>query len=503
MYVRQYFRHKFLFILFAILFLGFAGGVFFVELDDIVKVDVAQATLFNPENGTGDSVRGFAWSPNFGWISFNSSDCDLDGNGSFGDDGAPAGCPSASVEFHDYGVNIETGTGIFDGFAWSANLGWIYFGPDANLGIYGNALQADAPEVPFQWATYNYDDNSVVGWAKALSLGDNGWIKFDGIWQSVSIDFASGNFSGYAWNGNDSGESIGWISFNCEDMANTCSGGSNPGVPCPNGNECIGGTCRSTCDLSSYAVNGVVNRPPDATELEAPYLTNQELCEMGARNAILKWEFHDTDYGAYETAYQVIFDDDDDPDNPIFESPKCDLNSNHVDCLVSPGVDQYPIHDVADLDYGGHYYWWVKVWDDYDVESDWISSTDWGADFVVPGHELPQASVDDYRPTMPSAGEEIYFTGSSAVYKYSSPGLSVPCTNDEINCWWYWSIIPSYYASINDPATTSPVIIMDNSEQQFFVTLSVTDQDGFSCTSSPIIFNPNIDLPTWIEVKNK
>jgi hypothetical protein len=157
----------------------------------------------------------------------------------------------------------------------------------------------------------------------------------------------------------------------------------------------------------------------------------------------------------------------------------------------------------VDLDYGEHYYWWVKVWDSYDMASDLATSTNWGADFIVPGHELPDASVDSYKPTMPSAGEEIYFEGSSAVYQYSAPGSPIPCTNDGINCSWYWSIVPSYYSSVNDPATTSPIMIMDNSEQQFFVTLNVTDQDGFSCTSSPIIFNPNIDLPTWIEVKNK
>jgi len=56
--------------------------------------------------------------------------------------------------------------------------------------------------------------------------------------------------SGYAWSAN-----IGWVSFDCANSPKTCSNGTNPGVPCPNGNECLGGgTCVDTCTLSPYKV---------------------------------------------------------------------------------------------------------------------------------------------------------------------------------------------------------------------------------------------------------
>lgn len=505
MYLRKYFRRKALIIFCLIVFLGFGGGALITGIKNFQKLDSVQATFFNAATGTGDNCRGFAWSPNFGWISFNSSDCDLNGNGQFDDAGAPDGCPDSSVLFHDYGVNIGTGTGIFSGFAWSQNLGWIYFGPDTIMSEFGSVSQADAPEDPKQWATYDFATGQVNGWAKALSLGDNGWIKLNGSWANgVRIDSNTFDFSGFAWNGNDTGLGVGWISFNCLDMPNSCNGGSNPGTLCPVGTECLGGgTCVSTCSLTNYKVTGVTNQPPQAKNLEAPYLSNDKLCDLGARSAVLKWEFDDADTGSSESAYQIIFDDDSNPDNPLLETPKCDFSSNSVDCLVSPGVGQYPIHDTfVELEFGKHYYWWVKTWDNIDSSSEWTASTDWSADFVVPGHEYPDAEITNFRPDKPNAGENMFFEGASSIYEFSNPGLSVPCENDGEKCFWNWSVDPNYYYSINDPAATSPEITLENSDLEYNVVLTVTDKDGFKCSDSEKI-NPNFTLPKWVEVKGE
>jgi hypothetical protein len=171
--------------------------------------------------GTGENVSGFAWSENIGWISFNSTDCDQSaGNYT----GTPAGCPSGTQVF-DYGVNIDTATGNFSGFAWSEYAGWISF----NRSDAGNP-----PSQPYQSGTYiarhNSGNGEVDGWAKVLILGDDGWIKLrkfssDGG-PSYGLSINSGNFSGWAWNGNAvAGTGIGWISFNCADTgAGGCTG---------------------------------------------------------------------------------------------------------------------------------------------------------------------------------------------------------------------------------------------------------------------------------------
>lgn len=506
MYLRKHFRRKALLIFCSIVTLGLVGGIFVTGINLFKERYSVQATFFNVATGTGDNCGGFAWSPNFGWISFNSSDCDLDGNGQFDDAGAPAGCPDASATFHDYGVNIETGTGIFSGFAWSQNLGWIYFGPDTNLSGFGDVLQADAPEDPKQWATYDFNTGQVSGWAKALSLGNNGWIRFDGTWANdVSIDSDTSDFSGFAWNGNDVGAGIGWISFNCLDMPNTCSGGSNPGTTCTTNSNCLaGGTCVPTCSLTNYKVTGVTNQEPEAKNLEAPYLSNDELCTLGVRSAILRWEFDDADTGSFESAYQIIFDDDDDPSDPLLATPKCTFNSTHVDCLVAPGVDQYPIHEsgIISLEFGKHYYWWVKVWDNMDTSSDWVASTDgWGADFIVPGHEYPDVSIDDYWPDNPSVGESVFFEASSAIYEYGNPSLSVPCENDGLNCSWEWSVSPDTHATVSNANGVEPEVVFDSSAVDvYYVTLKVTDKDGFYCTDAEEL-KAKYKLPKWIEVK--
>ena len=51
-------------------------------------------------------LSGWAWSENYGWISFSSS---------------------TDNSSYDYGVTVSTSTGEFNGYAWSENIGWISF----------------------------------------------------------------------------------------------------------------------------------------------------------------------------------------------------------------------------------------------------------------------------------------------------------------------------------------------------------------------------------------
>lgn len=59
--------------------------------------------VYSDNNGV---LHGFAWSDNFGWLSFNSGDV------------------SSSIS---YSVSISSTTGDFMGWAWSENIGWVSF----------------------------------------------------------------------------------------------------------------------------------------------------------------------------------------------------------------------------------------------------------------------------------------------------------------------------------------------------------------------------------------
>ncbi|MCK4554906.1 fibronectin type III domain-containing protein [Candidatus Parcubacteria bacterium] len=225
-------------IIFIIGFAIFAASAGFFIFKFNKNIDIVRA-------GTGENVSGFAWNSNIGWISFNTIDCDTNENDLYdaGDTG-PAGCPAVGTPFFNYGVNINPTTGNFSGYAWSNNVGWISF-VETDLSDYAFSAHCDDPATCDETgdnctACYNSTDNNVYGWAKILSLGDEGWIKmgdsiirdtafpisfpvsFPIIFGSsfsygVSIDAITNDFSGWAWNGNGTGAGIGWVNFNCAD----------------------------------------------------------------------------------------------------------------------------------------------------------------------------------------------------------------------------------------------------------------------------------------------
>jgi len=143
------------------------------------------------QSGASHNVRGWAWSENIGWISFNN----IGGGGAI-----------------DYGVNIDA-AGNFSGYAWSENIGWISFNQSDLTGC---------PQSPCS-ATLNIETGAVSGWARALANSSawDGWIGLNGTNYGLTVSKTTGEFSGWAW-GSDV---VGWISFNCNNSGkpNTCS----------------------------------------------------------------------------------------------------------------------------------------------------------------------------------------------------------------------------------------------------------------------------------------
>ncbi len=153
---------------------------------------------------TTENITGFAWSSTIGWIQFDT------------------GVASP--------VTVTTATGNWGGYAWSSNIGWVSF----------NA--ADTAYCGAQ-ANVNISTGAVTGWGRALSAagheaeGWNGCLELSGTNHAspdasgnggVTMDTATGAFTGYAWGG----EVVGWVQFNTGGAGGVaCSNACRPSVP--------------------------------------------------------------------------------------------------------------------------------------------------------------------------------------------------------------------------------------------------------------------------------
>lgn len=191
-----------------------------------VNKDVAQADVI-----VDGELRGWAWSSNIGWLSFNSKDT-----------GAGGGA--------EYSVKFVTGRAL-SGYAWSSNIGWIKFNPDftgpADMGDnFGAKLMAD---------------RTIKGWVRACSVfvsGCDGALKPDyqrGGWDGwvkmidVKYDSDSNGYKDFAWGGLN----IGWLSFGIHKTAPVCPSPLINGNCCPDWQTCggpDGSTKKVTCDVA-------------------------------------------------------------------------------------------------------------------------------------------------------------------------------------------------------------------------------------------------------------
>lgn len=171
---KKFFTHRNFILFFASLVLVFVLG----NLNSVEKSTKVSA-------GSQHNLSGYAWSDNIGWLSFN---CTNDGGSC-----AP-----------DYGVNVDTSTGVFSGYAWSDNIGWVSF---------NSADMTGCPSSPCA-PTIDTTTGVVTGWAKVLSAGGgwDGWIKLSGTSNDDSTygaSFLGANASGYSWGD----VVVGWLSW--------------------------------------------------------------------------------------------------------------------------------------------------------------------------------------------------------------------------------------------------------------------------------------------------
>ncbi len=297
----------------------------------------------------------------------------------------------------------------------------------------------------------------------------------------VTFNSGTSEFSGWAWNANDNGAGMGWLSFNC----------SND----------------SSCANSNYKVKlSGINSVPTAISLSAPNWNYANASQYGALKAYLNWTYNNANPGAAESAYQLIISTTNNPDSPVFDTGKCtDYNTPSANCKIGippTGVHNFPLDSsITGFTYNTPYYWWVSVWDNSDTQStltQYNVSPDTDNDdgnaltFTTYKHEFPAARFT-WAPLNPHKAEETKFVDMSKIYFTGAPTTPVNCTS--ANCTWLWTKPAD--ATINNSATSTPTIVFTTGGT---VTLKVTDNDGYWSASSTLI-NIGLGLPTWKEVK--
>ncbi|MFA4871793.1 MAG: hypothetical protein WC610_01915 [Patescibacteria group bacterium] len=109
-------------------------------------------------------LAGWFYSDTYGWISLNSDNLNSDNC-------QLPGCIESPV---DYAVVLKPDNSI-SGYGWSSDVGWVCFG-NGN----GDDTKGCTGAVPSGTLTLTVDSNNgkLDGWAKIISLNDDGWIHF-------------------------------------------------------------------------------------------------------------------------------------------------------------------------------------------------------------------------------------------------------------------------------------------------------------------------------------
>ena len=422
---------------------------------------------------------GWAWASNIGWISFNSSNCESNGD-HFTDTGNYSNCPVGQpVSPNGYGVEIDATSGILSGYAWSSNIGWITFNEVQLSGCPSGACRA--------WADFNKEPKEINGWARALANGGgwDGWIKLAGtissdgpykVWAEVPPSPSPAQLHSYAWGGNETNGDwikkavVGWVSFNCKE-----------------GGIVGGDICASKSDykvLTSFNFN----RAPSATNLNVTNDPSQYCFNYNPYPPIwLNWTFFDQDSGDSQTAYRVQVTTD-----PTFSSITVDSLET-----TSPSQSYSP----PNLAFNTAYYWRVMVWDSKgEPSADWIyppspagsPTPKPGSTFTTLLHRFPWPSFT--YTSSPSAGEVVNFDDTSECWSISDPVNSFPCPNSsDVNLSYLWDFGDGYTDGTKGDTTHT-----FGQANDYAVSLTVRDNAG-TCTET-VNLTVQLPLPEWKEI---
>lgn len=443
--------------------------VFFISLP---MAALLLSAFFNSVNASVDhNVRGRAYNPLYGLISFNCLDDDFAGRFPFIFT-FRFNVPPCSLSQHGVHLDIDNN---FSGEAWNPVLGFIDMAPNATPpDNYAFNVNCTSPCNAGNDCTacYNEIDQRVYGWAQVIV--DGRWIELNSsiVPQTTISNYNApqpGIFSGYA------SSSFGSISFNC----------TNDG----------------SCSTEDYKV---WLWKLELREMSAPNWSFGEACTSGARKSVFKWSRR----SGVQSAYRVLVNTVNSTSSPVFDSGKISGTAEQLQC---PG----PLCGFTPA-YNTTYYWWLQLWDQNDQPTELFqfNTNTFGVltdniagnaaanpanqnfTFTAYRHEFPTPYFT-WSPFEILVGTSTEFVSSSTYYTTAQPSTAQPCTGP--GCQYQWTASdPSAQIQASTSATTG--IIFANILPQT-VTLSVTDADLYTCSMTSSVLTINYQLPLWKEVK--
>jgi len=221
------------------------------------------------------------------------------------------------------------------------------------------------------------------------------------------------------------------------------------------------------------------NRPPTATNLKVT--KPADYCGTSPY-VFLSWQFSDPDPGDTQGAYQVQVDN-----NSNFSSPEIDSSK------VFSSSKSYT---ASNLSYKTTYFWRLKVWDNHDAQSSWIS----GPSFTTPLHIYPDPDFT-WSPPSPSVDEVTQFCAvQEAGICPENVSTCYDINNNPISCsgeTFLWTFPAGTKFATGTSATSENPRVKFDSTGQKVVSLQITDDIG-TCSITKQV-GVTFPLPEWEE----
>jgi hypothetical protein len=309
-----------------------------------------------------------------------------------------------------------------------------------------------------------YDTSLTIAWLVSDSGGSNlsnveVWRRTDGgVWSNIHSQSISGSSNSGSWTNTVT------CGHSYEYGLHAFDNAGNMGI-----------------ESSTITATVQCNQPPTAANLSVT--KPADYCGSPLY-VLLTWQFSDPDPGDTQKAYQVQVDNNSNFSSPEIDSGKVDPSSSKT-------------YTASGLSYKTTYYWRLKVWDDRDLQSGWIS----GPSFLAPTHIYPDPDFT-WSPSLPSVDEITQFcavqeTGVCPINESSC----YDAANNLISCsgkTFLWTFpVGTGFATGTSATSKNPRVKFDSAGQKV-VSLQITDDVG-TCSTKKEDVGVTLPLPEWEE----